>query len=140
MSTNSAQLGIETGAVPARERVSISRWVNEPYPPWDQILTTHDVARLVRRSGWMLNSLAAVGRFPRKHRFRGKKIGWLKADILEWMMRTPRSKGAPTSENVKPSHHHRLDRLGEQALPLEYESSHPSQDLSSGSHFAGVSP
>src|SRR5271170_4302695 len=84
MSTNSVQGGIETG-VCVPHRVSISRWVNEPYPAWDRILTAHDVARLIRRPPWLIRSLAAVGQFPRKQRFRGKAIGWLKTDILDWM-------------------------------------------------------
>src|SRR5260370_41994800 len=87
METNSVQIGIETNTVTVCPIISISRWVNEPYPAWDQILTAHDVARLVRRPRWVLSSMAAVGRFPRKQRFRGKRIGWLKADILEWMTR-----------------------------------------------------
>jgi len=33
MSANSVQDGIETG-VCVPQRVSISRWVNEPYPAW----------------------------------------------------------------------------------------------------------
>src|SRR5271155_2542364 len=89
MSTNSVQGRIEA-AVCVRQRVSISRWVNEPYPAWDQILTAHDVARLIRRPPWMLCSMAAIGQFPRRQRFRGKNIGWLKADILDWMARTSR--------------------------------------------------
>ena len=89
MSTNSVQHGIATVAcIP--QRVSISRWVNEPYPPWDRILTAHDVSHLIRRPPWMLCSMAAVGRLPRIQRFHGKNIGWLKADILDWMARTDR--------------------------------------------------
>ncbi len=84
MSNNSFQDGIETG-VCAPQRVSISRWVNEPYPAWDRILTAHDVARLIRRPPWLLGSMAAVGQFPKRQRFRGKNLGWLRADILDWM-------------------------------------------------------
>src|ERR1700690_2545217 len=88
MPANFVQVDIETGGAPVRERVSISRWVNEPYPAWDQILTAHDVARLVRRPRWVLSSMTAVGQFPRKQRFHGRKIGWLKADIFERMTRS----------------------------------------------------
>src|SRR5271170_2275060 len=97
MSTNFVQGDIETG-VCVPYRVSISRWVNEPYPAWEQILTAHDVARLIRRPPWMLCSMAAIGQFPKKMRFRGKNIGWLKADILEWMARTSQSRVATTSD------------------------------------------
>jgi len=140
MPINSVQVGIDTGGVPVRERVSISRWVNEPYPAWDQILTAHDVARLVRRPPWMLSSMAAVGQFPRKLRFRGKKIGWLKADIFEWMTCGSGSKIASTSEDITSSHWRRSDHPGQQALPVEYESSHSSTDLATAAQFSGVSP
>src|ERR1700688_1809205 len=107
MSTNSAQYGVEPGGLGVRQRVSISRWVNEPYPAWDRILTAHDVARLVRRPPWMLCSMAAVGQFPKRQRFRGKNIGWLKADILEWMARTARYRVATSSEKANCYRRHR---------------------------------
>jgi len=31
------------------DRVTLSKWVNERFPPWEQLLTAHDVARLTRR-------------------------------------------------------------------------------------------
>jgi predicted DNA-binding transcriptional regulator AlpA len=97
MSINSDKDGVEPGGIGVRQRVSISRWVNEPYPAWDRILTAHDVARLIRRPPWMLCSMAAIGQFPKRQRFRGKNIGWLKADILDWMARSSRSGVAATS-------------------------------------------
>src|SRR5271170_2405148 len=100
MSTNSAQDGVGLGGIGVRQRVSISRWVNEPYPAWDQILTAHDVARLIRRPPWVFSSMAAVGQFPQRQRFRGKKIGWLKADILEWMARTCRQRVLRSSDET----------------------------------------
>jgi hypothetical protein len=140
MPTNAVQGGIETGGDPVRERVSISRWVNEPFPAWDQILTAHDVARLIRRPPWVLSSMAAVGQFPRKQRFRGKKIGWRKTDILEWMTRRPHTKIATKAQDLTSSRRRSSDHPGQQALPLEYESSCSSTDLTTVSHFAGVSP
>jgi hypothetical protein len=35
---------LETPGV--RQSVLLSPWVNEPFPPWDQIHTSHEVARL----------------------------------------------------------------------------------------------
>ena len=141
MPANSVQAGIETGRVPVCQRISISRWVNEPYPEWDQILTAHDVARLVRRPPWVLSSMAAVRHFPRKQRFRGKEIGWLKADILEWMTRRPHSEVVTTSEDITSGCRSSSDCPGRQhALPLEYEALCSSTDLTTISHFAGVSP
>src|SRR5271167_4294844 len=117
MSTNSVQGRIEA-AVCVRQRVSISRWVNEPYPAWDQILTAHDVARLIRRPPWAFSSMAAVGQFPQRHRFRGKKVGWLKADVLEWIARTYPSRVARSSDQtIRPR---KPVPPSQQSLPLEY--------------------
>jgi hypothetical protein len=48
----------------------------------------------------MLGSLAAIGQIPCRQRFHGKHIGWLKADILEWMGRSPRPPIAKTSNRA----------------------------------------
>jgi predicted DNA-binding transcriptional regulator AlpA len=117
MSTNSVQGRIEA-TVCLRQRVSISRWVNEPYPAWDQILTAHDVARLIRRSPWVFSSMAAIGQFPQKQRFRGKKVGWLKADILEWIARTYPSRVARSSDQT--IRRRKPVPSSQQSMPLEY--------------------
>lgn len=65
--------------------VSLSKWVNERFPHWEQLLSARDVARLTRRPQWVLMSMMVLGRFPRKHRFHGRWIGWLRADVLDWM-------------------------------------------------------
>lgn len=118
MPTNSVRDGIES-SVP--QRVSISRWVNEPYPAWDRILTAHDVARLIRRSPWMIRGLVAIGQLPRKQRFRGKDIGWLKADILEWMAHSQYRVVAP-SDKPNACRRRRSDLPGQHALPLKFAS------------------
>ena len=66
-------------------RVTLSRWVNESLPSCQEILTAHDVARLTRRHRWVLETLTLVGRFPRKHRFHGRRIGWQRRDVLLWL-------------------------------------------------------
>ena len=68
--------------------VLISKWVNEPPPSWDQILTAHDVARLTRRPKWVLSALTFLGHFPKKHRFQGRNLGWRLPDVEEWLART----------------------------------------------------
>ena len=68
-------------------RVTISPWVNERCPPLREILSAHDVARLTRRSRWMISGLSLIGRFPRKLRFHGRRVGWCRAEVLEWMAR-----------------------------------------------------
>lgn len=71
-------------------RVSISKWVNEKLPPWNQLLTAHDVARLIRRHRLVLSGLMLLGQFPPRRRFRGRKVGWHQSDVERWLtMRGP---------------------------------------------------
>ena len=85
MRGDSAQLG---KAIPkAVPHITLSRWINEPYPPLTELLSAHDVARLTRRPRWLLVGLELIGRFPRKARFRGRALGWWRSDVLEWMAR-----------------------------------------------------
>jgi hypothetical protein len=85
MKSDTVRSGASSATPAVHHPVTISKWVNEPLPQWDQILTAHDVARLARRPPWLLSGMALLGRFPRKHRFRGHKIGWLRSDICDWM-------------------------------------------------------
>jgi len=71
---------------PARN-VVLSPFVNERFPAWEDLLSAHDVARLTRRPRWMLVSLVLLGRFPRKCRYHGRSIGWLRADVTRWLAR-----------------------------------------------------
>jgi len=137
MSTNSVQGRIEA-TVCIRQRVSISRWVNEPYPAWDQILTAHDVARLIRRSPWVFSSMAAIGQFPQRQRFRGKNIGWLKADVFEWMARTCPYRAAKSSD--KTSRRRKLVPPNQQSLSLECPRARTLNPHTTQSCIAGVSP
>src|ERR1700727_4082349 len=66
----------------ASHRVSLSPYVNEKFPNWEELLSAHDVARLTRRPRWMVLSLALLGRFPRKRRFHGRSIGWVRCDVV----------------------------------------------------------
>jgi predicted DNA-binding transcriptional regulator AlpA len=135
MSTKSVRDGIEAG-VCVPQRVSISRWVNEPYPAWDRILTAHDVARLIRRPPWVIRSLAAVGQFPKRQRFRGKNIGWLKADILEWMARTHRV-AKSTDKTIR---RRKLVSPTQHSLPLEYPGARALDPHTTQTCITGVSP
>jgi predicted DNA-binding transcriptional regulator AlpA len=140
MSTNIVQSGVEPGGIGVRQRVSISRWVNEAYPAWDRILTAHDVARLVRRPPWMLCSMAAIGQFPKRQRFRGKNIGWLKADVLDWMARSSRSGVAATSAKTNCGRRRRCDPPSQQALALKYPSARAFNSHNAVSPFAEGCP
>ena len=68
-------------------RVSISGFLEERFPPLDQLLTAHDVARLIRRPRWYFCGLALIGRFPAKRRFRGRWAGWMRSDVSQWMQK-----------------------------------------------------
>jgi hypothetical protein len=67
--------------------VTISPWVNEPLPDIQGILCSRDLARLTRRPRWVLCGLALMCKFPRKKRYRGRVVGWCRAEVLEWMTR-----------------------------------------------------
>ena len=68
-------------------KVTLSPWVNEPLPPFQELLSAHDVARLTRRPKLVISGLVLLRRFPKKRRYRGRQIGWLRADVLDWMTR-----------------------------------------------------
>jgi hypothetical protein len=140
MSTNFSRNGIGADSLFVRQTVSISRWVNEPYPSWDHILTAHDVARLIRRPPWMLSTLAVVGQFPRKQQFHGKKIGWLRADILEWMARTRRSPITPPSDKASCPRRRQANPPNQRPLPCKHLSSPPLGGHRTVPTFTEVSP
>jgi predicted DNA-binding transcriptional regulator AlpA len=81
----------EKPAIAREAPLTISRWVNEPYPPLCELLSAHDVARLTRRPRWMLMGLGLIGQFPRRRRLRGQWVGWYRSEVLEWIARNPRS-------------------------------------------------
>lgn len=72
-------------AITSSRNVVLSPYVNERFPAWEDLLSAHDVARLTRRPRWVLLGLAALGRFPRRQRFHGREIGWLRTDVLTWL-------------------------------------------------------
>jgi predicted DNA-binding transcriptional regulator AlpA len=88
MDTGTSALGsIVAETPPTKTKVRLSPWVNEKLPSLEQLLSAHDVARLTRRPKWLLSGLMLLGRFPKKQRFRGRQIGWSRADIIDWLCR-----------------------------------------------------
>ncbi len=79
--------GVIAGEISRPAAVTISPWVNEPLPDIRGILCSHDLARLTRRPRWVLCGLALIGKFPRQRRYRGRLVGWCRAEVLEWMTR-----------------------------------------------------
>jgi predicted DNA-binding transcriptional regulator AlpA len=67
--------------------VTLSRWVNEALPPIQELLSAQDVARLTRRPKLVITGLMLLRRFPNRRRYRGRQVGWLRGDILDWMAR-----------------------------------------------------
>ena len=47
------------------DRITLSKWVNERFPPWEQLLSAHDVARLTRRPRWVLLGLMLLVQPPK---------------------------------------------------------------------------
>ena len=79
--------GVVGGQQTRAVAVTVSPWVNEPLPDLQGILCSRDLARLTRRPRWVLCGLALIGKFPRKKRYRGRLVGWCRAEVLEWMTR-----------------------------------------------------
>lgn len=71
----------------SRVNVTLSRWVNEPLPPVQELLSAHDVARLTRRPKLVISGLVLLRRFPKKRRYRGRQVGWLRSDVQDWLAR-----------------------------------------------------
>jgi predicted DNA-binding transcriptional regulator AlpA len=70
--------------------VTVSKWVNERLPPWSELLTSHEAARLTRRHRWTLSAVVLLGCFPKKVQFQGRKLGWLRGDVECWLGRNHR--------------------------------------------------
>src|ERR1700676_2515046 len=116
--TIEATAGVTAGQNTRAPAVRISPWVNEPLPDVRGILCSRDLARLTRRSRWELFGLALIGKFPRKKRYRGRPIGWCRAEGLEWMTRELAV--APEAQERLNTPRHCAHRHARQAcLPLE---------------------
>jgi predicted DNA-binding transcriptional regulator AlpA len=99
--------------------VSLSPYVNERFPNWEELLSAHDVTRLTRRPRWLVLSLALLGRFPRKHRFHGRGVGWLRTEVQQWLSKDPKAIPCETQWARTPT-----SRTMRQA-PLPFERAHP---------------
>jgi predicted DNA-binding transcriptional regulator AlpA len=51
----------------------------------DQILTTRKVVEIVGHHRSTLYRWMCVGHFPKKHAFRGRKVGWLRSEVEKWL-------------------------------------------------------
>jgi predicted DNA-binding transcriptional regulator AlpA len=85
MTTDSPGLGTTS-----KHTVTLSKWVNERPPPLNELLTSHETVRLTKRHHWKLATLAFLRCFPRKLRFHGRCVGWLRADVDCWLGRNHR--------------------------------------------------
>jgi predicted DNA-binding transcriptional regulator AlpA len=116
MNSDESSPVVEPASPVASHRVSLSPYVNEPLPNWEELLSAHDVARLTRRPRWVVLSLALLGRLPRKQRYHGRNIGWLRSDVLTWLSRDLRVLGCHTSPAVNARSYSSRQRL----LPLGF--------------------
>lgn len=51
----------------------------------DQILTTRKVVEIVGHHRSTLYRWMRVGHFPKKHSFRGRRVGWLRSEVEKWL-------------------------------------------------------
>jgi predicted DNA-binding transcriptional regulator AlpA len=102
MSTDKFQSELPIAAMNLKGNVSISKWVNEAYPPWNEILSSHDVARLTRRHRWVLSAMAALRRFPAKRKFHGRGVGWHRGDVMRWLANRHSRPTAPQIPSTLP--------------------------------------
>jgi predicted DNA-binding transcriptional regulator AlpA len=109
----------QAAATSPSRNVVLSPFVNERFPAWEELLSAHDVARLTRRPRWVVAGLAFFGQFPRKRRFHGRGIGWLRSDVLSWLTRDLKAGECRVEEASIP-----LRRPARQAM-LPLESTHP---------------
>jgi predicted DNA-binding transcriptional regulator AlpA len=107
-----------TAGQKAHAAVTISPWVNEPLPDIHGLLCSRDLARLTRRPRWELFGLALIGKFPRKKRYRGRPIGWCRAEVLEWMTRELAVE-AEAQERLNAPRRCERRHARQQCLPLE---------------------
>jgi hypothetical protein len=105
MNSDESSPVIQPASPAASHRVSLSPYVNEPLPNWEELLSARDVARL-----------ALLGRLPRKQRYHGRNIGWLRSDVLTWLSRDLRVVGGHTSPAVNARSYSSRQRL----LPLGF--------------------
>jgi hypothetical protein len=62
--------------------------------------------------------LVLLRRFPKKQQFRGRQIGWLRADVLEWIARDLATDEKAKRTNFGP-HRDRRRNPRQACLPLE---------------------
>ena len=113
--SSDVSLASQVTATASSRNVVLSPWVNEPLPAWEELLSAHDVARLTRRPRWVLASLVLLGRFPRKCRYHGRGVGWLRSDVLSWLTKELEAGGC-RAEGASIARR-RISRQG--SLPLE---------------------
>jgi predicted DNA-binding transcriptional regulator AlpA len=112
MSDQTSAAGKPISTANTEKRVLISPWVNERFPPINELLRSQDVARLTRRPRWLIAGLCLIGRFPKRLNFHGRAIGWRRSEVLDWLGRN----FDPSVGTVASS----LDRHDRQAnLPFE---------------------
>ena len=101
--------------ITAVARVSLSKWVNEKSPAWGEILSSHEVARLTHRCRWVLHTLTLLGRFPKRHRFHSRAIGWAKQDVLRWL-----AESAGAQRRVGVQHRPGTAMMLQRSLPFHF--------------------
>src|SRR6516162_9218008 len=107
----------ETGSASAEPntlKVTLPWWVNDRPPALGDILTAYDLARLTRRPKWALTLLSLLGWLPRKQQFRGRRIGWSRSQVEQWLRaeEIARPRAAVTCGSVRRKQHCRYRSSG----------------------------
>lgn len=99
--------------------ITLSRWINRPYPPLSELLSACEVVRLTRRPRWLLTGLSLIGQFPKEAKFRGRRFGWWRKEVLEWMT-SDLNIALETHERLKVSRCCTCAHPHQVCLPLEH--------------------
>jgi predicted DNA-binding transcriptional regulator AlpA len=74
------------GCAASEDRRPIAREDRNELPSTlDRILTTRKVVEIVGHHRSTLYRWMRVGDFPKKHSFRGRKVGWLRSEVEKWL-------------------------------------------------------
>lgn len=98
------------------QAVRLPRWFNDPLPDPRAILSVSEISRLTRCPCWLLMSLTAIGRFPKPRIHCGRRVGWHRTDVLDWLTRHMAATTKPTSAPQGC----RRQGTCQASLPLEY--------------------
>jgi prophage regulatory protein len=76
---------VTTNPASSPRKVTASSEPHDRLAALDQILGTHDIEQITGKHRCTIYRWIQDKRFPRKHSFRGREIGWRRSDIEQWL-------------------------------------------------------